>query len=141
MPQALQHSSPQILEFDAFREVLAGYVSSPLGKAGVSQFVPSSDRLWIARQQQLAEETRRFLVAGGSFDFSGLFDAHVLLSQAKISGAALELSQLRDVLLLADKAAEWRAMALHPPDPRRGGLKELLELLRSIAGFTPLLRD
>ncbi len=139
MPQAIQHSSSRILEFDAFREVLAGYVSSPLGKAGVSQLVPSADRPWIARQQRLAEETRRFLVAGGSFDFSGLFDAHVLLSQAKISGATLELSQLRDVLLLADKAAEWREMALHPPDAVRGEWKEMLELSRSIADFTPLL--
>ncbi len=140
MPQALQHSSSRILEFDAFREVLAAYVSSPLGKAGVSQLVPSADRPWIARQQQLAEETRRFLVAGGSFDFSGLFDAHVLLSQAKISGAALELSQLRDVLLVADKAAEWREMALHPPDAVRGAWKDMQELSLRIADFTPLLR-
>src|SRR5258708_12412116 len=101
MPQALQHSSSRILEFDAFREVLAGYVSSPLGKAGVSQLVPSADRTGVARQQQLAEETRRFLGAGGSFDFSGLFAAHVLLSQATISAPALGLAQLPNLLLFS----------------------------------------
>jgi dsDNA-specific endonuclease/ATPase MutS2 len=47
----LKHSSARVLEFDAFRDVLAAYVSSPLGKAGVSQLAPSSDREWIVRRE------------------------------------------------------------------------------------------
>src|SRR5260221_6635076 len=136
----LKHSSARVLEFDAFGDVLAAYVSSPLGKAGVSHLAPSSDREWIARQQQLADETRRFLVAGGSFEFSGLFDAQTLLAKAKIAGAVLEINELRDVILVVDKSAEWREMAAHPPDAVRNEWRQMLELSLRIADFTPLLR-
>src|SRR5437764_15397427 len=115
MPQPLQHTSARVLEFDHFREVLAGYVGSPLGKARVSQLAPTVDREWIARQQQLAEEVRQYWVAGGRFHFSGLFDARELLAKSRIAGAALELIELRDILLVVDKAAEWRESALNTP--------------------------
>jgi DNA mismatch repair protein MutS2 len=136
----LEHSSSRVLEFDAFRDLLAAYVNSPLGKAGVSQLMPSADHPWIARQQQLAEEARRFLVAGGRFDFSGLFDAQTLLAKAKIVGAVLEINQLRDILLLVDKSSEWREMALHPPDAVKNEWREMSGLAIRIADFTPLLR-
>jgi DNA mismatch repair protein MutS2 len=136
----LQHSSSRVLEFEVFRDVLGGYVSSPLGRAGVAQITLSTDRAWIARQQQLAEETRRFLVAGGSFDFAGLFDARTLLSKARIQGAVLEIDELRDIILLVDKAAEWRELAAHPTDSIRSAWEHMQQLSLRIADFTPLLR-
>jgi DNA mismatch repair protein MutS2 len=140
VPQSLQHSSSRVLEFDHFRDVLAAYVSSPLGKARVSALEPSQNRDWINHQQQLADETRRFYVAGGRFDFAGLFDAHNLLAKARIPGAALEIDEIRDLVLLVDKAAEWREMALHPPDAVREHWRGMLELSERIADFGPLLR-
>jgi len=140
VPQPLQHSSARVLEFDHFRDVLGYYVSSPLGKARVSQLEPSLDRAWINHQQQLADEARRFYSAGGRFDFSGLFDARVLLTKSKIPGASLEIDQLRDTLLLVDKAAEWREMALHPPEAVKAEWQGMLELSQSIGDFTLLLR-
>src|SRR5689334_7026249 len=119
VPQPLQHSSSRVLEYDHFRDVLAAYVSSPLGKARVAQLEPSTDRAWIARQQQLAAEARRFYSDGGRFDFYGLFYAYTLLAKARIPGATLEIGQIRDLVLLVDKAAEWREMALHPPEAVR----------------------
>src|SRR5499433_3699472 len=140
VPSPLQHSSARVLEFDHFREFLAGYVSSPLGKAWVAGLAPSSDRAWIAHQQQLAAETRRYLAAGGRFDFSGLFDAGKLIAKARISGAQLEISELRDVILLVDKTAEWREIALHPPDSVKAEWSGMGGLSAQIADFTPLLR-
>jgi DNA mismatch repair protein MutS2 len=140
VPQPLQQSSSRVLEFNLFREVLGGYVTSPLGKERVSQLEPSADRAWIARQQQLAAETRRFLAAGGRFDFSGLFDASQLLAKSRIAGVALEIDQLRDILLLVDKAAEWREIALHPPDAVRSEWRGMEELSLEIADFSDLLR-
>src|SRR5258707_12583543 len=116
VPSPLQHSGTRVLEFDHFRDVLGAYVSSPLGKARVSLLEPSLDRAWINQQQQLADESRRFYSAGGRFDFAGLFDAHTLLAKARIPGATLEIAQIRDLILLVDKAAEWREIALHPPE-------------------------
>lgn len=142
VPQPLEHSSSRVLEFDQFRDLLSAYVHSPLGKAQVLQLVPSADREWIARQQQLAAETRRFLSSGGRFDFSGLFDAGQLLAKAKIPGASLEINQLRDILLVIDKAAEWREIALHPPEAvlRENAWQGMQELSGQIADFTQLLR-
>ncbi len=140
VPQPLQHSSARVLEFTHFRDVLGAYVSSPLGKARLAELEPSSDRAWIDRQQQLADEARRFYFAGGRFDFSGLFDAQTLLAKAKIPGATLEIEQIRDLLLLVDKAAEWRELALHPADAVREHWRGMLELAHQIADFTLLLR-
>jgi DNA mismatch repair protein MutS2 len=140
VPSSLKHSSARVLEFDQFRDLLSAYISSPLGKARVGILAPSSDREWIGRQQQLSEETRRYLAAGGRFDFSGLFDAGQLLAKARIQDASLEIDQIRDILLLVDKAAEWREIALHPPDAVRGQWQGMSELSLSIADFTELLR-
>src|SRR5499427_9198352 len=140
VPSPLQHSSARVLEFTHFRDVLGAYVSSPLGKARLAQLEPSADRAWIARQQQLAEEARKFYAAGGRFDFSALFDATNLLAKAKIPGATLEIGQIRDLVLLVDKASEWRELALHPADAVRDHWRGMLELAQQIADFTLLLR-
>src|SRR5262249_35964926 len=138
VPSPLKHSSARVLEFEHFREVLAGYVWSPLGLARVAQVVPSSDRRWIAHQQQLAGEARKFLTGGGRFDFSGLFDPRQLLAKARIAGAQLEISELRDIHLVVDKAAEWREIALHPPEAVKQQWSGMAELAQGIADFTPL---
>ncbi|MFL6388681.1 MAG: endonuclease MutS2 [Terriglobales bacterium] len=140
VPAPLQHSSARVLEFDHFRDVLGAYVSSPLGKARIAQLEPSLDRAWINQQQQLADESRRFYVAGGRFDFAGLFDAHNLLAKARIPGATLEIEQIRDLVLLVDKSSEWREMALHPPDAVKPHWIGMLALTQQIADFTLLLR-
>jgi DNA mismatch repair protein MutS2 len=141
IPSPLQHASSRVLEFDHFRDVLGGYVWSPLGKARIARLAPSSDRAWILRQQQLAEETRRYLAAGGRFDFSVMFDAGQLLAKAKIAGASLEIAEIRDILLVVDKAAEWREIAAHPPEAVKHEWRAMEELSLAIADFTPLLRS
>jgi DNA mismatch repair protein MutS2 len=142
VPSPLKHSSARVLEFDQFHDLLSAYVSSPLGKARVTELAPSSDRAWIDHQQQLAAETRRYLTAGGRFDFSGMFDAGQLLAKSRIAGAQLEIAELRDILLVVDKAAEWREIALHPPDAvlKDNGWQGMGQLSQQIADFTPLLR-
>jgi DNA mismatch repair protein MutS2 len=140
VPSPLEHSSSRVLEFTHFRDFLGVYISSPLGKARVAQLEPSADRAWIVRQQQLAEEARRFYRSGGRFDFSALFDAQDLLAKAKIPGATLEMDHIRGILLLTDKASEWRELALHPADALREHWGGMLELAGRIADFTPLLR-
>jgi len=139
-PQPLQHSSQRVLEFDAFRELLGAYISSPLGKLHVTQLAPTSDRQWIDRQQQLAEEARQYLVAGGHFDFSALFDARSLLAKSRIESAVLEIQELRDILLLVDKTSEWREIALNPPEAVKFKWEGMRELALAIADFTGLLR-
>ncbi len=139
-PQPLQHVSSRVLEFNTFLEVLGMYISSSLGKARAAALAPTGDRDWITRQQQLAEEARRFLASGSRFDFSGLFDAQTLLAKARIPGAMLEIDELRDTLLLVDKASEWREIALNPSAAVQESWVEMRAISQGIADFTPLLR-
>ncbi len=136
----MQHSSERVLEFDQLRQLLAAYTASPLGHERVIQLTPSRDRHWIAGQQQLTEELRGYLRTGGRFDFHGLLDPTALINQSRIRGVALEITDIRDLLLVADRAAEWREIALHPAANIAEKWNAIRELSQSIADFTPLLR-
>jgi len=140
VPDPTQHASERVLEFDHLREQLAAYAASPLGQQRIAGLAPSLDRQWIERQQLLTEELRGYLRNGGRFDFHGLLDPTPLINRARIQGAALELTEIRDALLLADRAAEWREIALHPPVAIEAKWETVHGLSRNIGDFTLLLR-
>jgi DNA mismatch repair protein MutS2 len=137
---SLLHSSARVLEFDSLRALLRGYASSPLGQDRITALAPSTDRDWIEIQQQLASEIREFRRVGGRFDFSGLLDIKSLVEKSRIAGAALETTEIRDVVLLVDRAAEWRQIALQPPAAMRSEWREVHKLSEQIADFTDFLR-
>jgi DNA mismatch repair protein MutS2 len=141
MPGELTHNSARVLEFDPLRELLRGYCSSPLGQSRVAGLAPSTDRRWIETQQALATEIRDFRRVGGRFDFSGLTDIGPLVEKARIAGVALETTEIRDVIQLVDRAAEWREISLHPPAAMRSEWREGHTLSARIADFTEFLRS
>src|SRR3984893_8231232 len=140
MAEELIHSSSQVLEFDALRLLLRGYASSPLGQKRIASLKPSTDRDWIQSQQELATEMQEFRRVGGRFDFSGLIEIDSLVKKSRIAGAVLETTEIRDVLLVVDRAAEWREIALHPPAAMRSEWQGVRELSRQIVDFTEFLR-
>src|ERR1035438_6822775 len=141
MAGELVHHSARVLEFDALRELLRGYASSPLGQERIAALAPSTDRDWIERQQELAGEIREFRRGGGRFDFSALIDIGLLVEKSRIAGAALETTEIRDVILVVDRAAEWREIALHPPANMRSDWHGGRALSDQIADFTEVLRS
>jgi DNA mismatch repair protein MutS2 len=140
MSAPLIHSSARVLEFESLRELLRGYASSPLGQERIAALTPSTDRDWIESQQELASEIRDFRRVGGSFDFSGLLDVDLLVKEARISGAALETTEIRDVILVVDRAAEWREIVLHPPANMKSDWHRVRTLSDQIVDFTEFLR-
>jgi DNA mismatch repair protein MutS2 len=136
----MQNSSERVLEFDQLRHLLAVYTGSPLGHERVMQLTPSRDQQWVERQQQLTQELRGYLRTGGHFDFHGLTDPGTLISKTRISGAALEITEIRDLLLIADRAAEWREIALHPAADIQDKWQAVRELSERLEDFTLLLR-
>jgi DNA mismatch repair protein MutS2 len=136
----LTHTSARVLEFDSLRELVRGYTSSPLGSGRVSALAPSTDRTWIESQHQLTTEIREFRRVGGRFEFSGLLDVTQLLDKSRISGAALETTEIRDVVFVIDRAAEWREIALSPPAAMRSTWEAVSTLSSGIADFTDFLR-
>jgi DNA mismatch repair protein MutS2 len=139
-PQPLQRSSARVLEFESLRQMLRSYCSSPLGQAQVAALSPSTDTPWIENQQQLTIEIREFRRVGGRFDFSGLLDIGKLLDKSRIAGAALETAEIRDVVLVVDRAAEWREIALNPPAAMKSDWVATAALSAAIIDFTEFLR-
>jgi DNA mismatch repair protein MutS2 len=141
MSQPLVHNSARVLEFDALRELLRGYASSPLGQVKIAALAASTDSDWIVQQQELTAEIREFRRVGGRFDFSGLLDVTKLVEKSRIAGAALETTEIRDVLLLVDRAAEWREIALHPPASMRSEWRRTEAHSQAVPDFTEFLRS
>ena len=140
MPAPFLHSSAAVLEFDRLREMVRGCCQSELGRQAVDELAPTTDAAWVEHQQQLTAEVRAFLQAGGRFDFGGLSDPRQLVLRARIGGAALDPAELREVILLVDRAAEWRQTAAHPPQSMREPWPAVEQLSSTIQDFTPLLR-
>jgi DNA mismatch repair protein MutS2 len=136
----LTHSSARVLEFDALRELLRAYTSSPLGHERIAALAPSIDRDWIQSQQALAQEIREFRRVGGRFDFSALIDIVDLVKKSRIAGAALETTEIRDVILVVDRAAEWREIVLHPPANMQSDWPGVQALSDQVVDFTEFLR-
>jgi DNA mismatch repair protein MutS2 len=140
MSQPLIHNSARVLEFDALRELLRGYASSPLGYTKIVALAPSTDSAWIEEQQELTGEVREFRRVGGRFEFSGLMDVAELVKKSRIAGAVIETTEIRDVLLLVDRAAEWREIAFHPPANMRMEWQRIRALSEAVPDFTEFLR-
>src|ERR1700728_793276 len=141
MPSELTHSSARVLEFEGLRELLRGYTSSPLGRRRIAGLTPSTDRDWLEGQQKLVAEIREFRRVGGRFDFSALIEIGPLVEKSRIAGAALETTEIRDVILVVDRAAEWKEIALHPPANMKSDWKEARALSDQIDDFTEFLRS
>ncbi|MGD1023146.1 MAG: endonuclease MutS2 [Candidatus Sulfotelmatobacter sp.] len=140
MSSPLIHNSARVLEFDAVRELLRGYASSPLGQARIGALAPSVDSEWITEQQELTEEVREFRRVSGRFDFSGLLDISQLVKKSRIAGAVLETTEIRDIVLVIDRAAEWHEIALHPPATMRTDWRRTRLLSESVPDFTEFLK-
>ena len=140
MSPPVLHTSARVLEFDSLRELLRGFASSPLGKDRIASLAPSTDRDWIQTQQQLGTEIREFRRVGGRFDFSALTDIGSLLAKSRIAGAALETTEIRDVIAVVDRAAEWRLTAQNPPAAMRSEWRQIRFLSSQIEDFSDFLR-
>ena len=140
LPQPVAHTSSRVLEFESLRDLLRGYASSPLGAKRIHSLAPSIDRAWIERQQQLTAEIREYRRVGGSFEFAQLLDIEELLDKSRIAGAALETNEIRDVILVADRATEWREISKSPPAAMRGDWSATTELSNGIEDFSDFLR-
>jgi DNA mismatch repair protein MutS2 len=141
VPNPVTHSSSRLLEFETLRDLLAGYASSPLGKRRIAKLLPSLDRPWIETQQQLTTEIREYRRVGGRFEFAGLPEVQRLVEKSRIAGAALETTEIRDVVLVADRASEWREIVGQPPAAMRSEWTAVEALSDGIQDFTVFLRS
>jgi DNA mismatch repair protein MutS2 len=140
VPNPMAESSSRLLEFETLRELLVGYVSSPLGRGRIADLRASLDRAWIDNQQMLTAEIREYRRVGGRFEFAGLPEIDQVLEKSRISGAALETTDIRDIVLTADRASEWREIVRQPPAAMRAEWTAVNALSAGIADFSNFLR-
>jgi DNA mismatch repair protein MutS2 len=141
VPNPVAHTSSRLLEFETLRDLLAGYASSPLGKRRIAELLPSLNRPWIETQQQLTMEIREYRRGGGRFEFAGLPEVQRLMEKSRIAGAALETNEIRDVIVAADRASEWREIVRQPPAAMRSAWTAVEALSAGIQDFTGFLRS
>src|SRR5215469_6624275 len=77
---------------------------------------------------------------GGRFDFSGLTDIGSLLAKSHITGATLETTEIREVIAVVDRSAEWRLIAQNPPAAMRSEWRQVGFLSSQIEDFSDFLR-
>ncbi len=140
VPNPVAHTSSRLLEFEALRDLIAGYTSSSPGRARVLELQPSLDRSWIENQQQLTAEIREYRRVGGRFEFAGLPEVKKLIEESRIAGAALETAEIRDIILIADRASEWREIVHQPPAAMRSDWGAVVALSACIQDFANFLR-
>ncbi len=140
MESALIHTGARVLEFESLRDLVRGYAASPLGQGRTAALSPSVDRRWIENQHQLTVEIREFRRVGGRFEFSGLIDIATTVEKSRIQGAVLETTEIRNVVLVVDRAAEWREVALSPPAAMKVKWTAVEDLSSAITDFTEFLR-
>jgi DNA mismatch repair protein MutS2 len=142
IPSPLREASAAALEWPRLREYIASRTFSALGRAWILALEPCADLAWIELQQQRTAEMRSMLTRGGSFEFRGLFDPTTLLEKARIEGAALESTEIRDLLAVVERVAAWRNLIDPPPNGTRyewPGIAALSEPLLDY-DLAPLLR-
>ncbi|WP_254063648.1 endonuclease MutS2 [Granulicella sp. S190] len=142
IPSPLREASSAVLEWPRLRENIAGRTFSPLGRAWVLALEPCADLAWIDQQQQRTAELRAMLSRGGSFEFRGLFDPTALLDKARIDGAALESTEIRDLLVVVERVAAWRNLIDPSPSGTRYDWPSIAALSAPLLDYdlAPLLR-
>jgi len=141
VPHPVTHTSSRLLEFETLLGLLSGYASSPLGQRRIAELRPSLDHAWLETQHQLTTEIREYRRVGGRFEFAGLPEVRKLIEKSRIAGAALETSEIRDVVLVADRAAEWLEIVRQPPAAMRSEWTAVVALSAGIEDFTVFLRS
>jgi DNA mismatch repair protein MutS2 len=145
------HTSGDVLEFEALRELLGRFVSSPLGRAELAGMAPSTDRSALesefAEVAEAIEHVRsaaRPQTAGRGaairVRFDSLPDVATASQKLRIEGAVLDAKEIYDLSVLLDRAAEARSL-LHFAEPRfprlsarAAGMADFRDVLRRIEG-------
>jgi DNA mismatch repair protein MutS2 len=140
IPSPVVNADFAALEWEPLLAFVAGFAASPVGRAAILAFRPSTDEPWITHQHQLTGEVRLLLEEQVSIPLGGLFDPMQLADKARIPDVALEASELQAVARLANDIAAWQSLLREPPARVAGKLPglslltaNLPEGLRSLA--------
>jgi len=117
--------SADLLEFDKLRQLLAGFVPSPLGRARLAALAPQSDQAAIEEQLAETAEAIAYLErvrnsrsgSPGPLRFADLPDVEESAKKLRIDGVVLDGLELFNLGVVLSRAAEAKAL-LQTAGPR-----------------------
>jgi len=135
------------LEFDKLLELVRGYCGCPLGEAKVLGLVPETEEDIPVARLRLASEASDYLKVIRGADsaaagiqpvrFAGFTDASEPLAKLGVEGVTLEISEVLELLTLADLATDVRRTLV----AARTRFQHLAREADRIADFHDLLRE
>jgi DNA mismatch repair protein MutS2 len=141
-------TSADVLEFEALRDLLRRYLSSPLGNAELQKMQPHTKREQLEAELADAEEATQYLRAASKpqpaargaairINFSSIPDLTPTVHKLRIEGAVLDPKEISDVLAFLDRAADARSILQSVAErfPRLGARAQ------TIGEFRTLLND
>jgi DNA mismatch repair protein MutS2 len=141
-------TSAEVLEFEALRQLLGRYISSPMGRRELAKVAPRTDREALAEDLAEAGEAIEYLRLAGRpqpaargaairVDFGGLPDTEGAVHKLRIEGASLDPKEIFDVFALLDRAADAKSVLTAAAErfPRLGARAQ------TIGEFRALLQD
>ena len=148
---SLVKTSSEILEFEALRELVGRFVSSPLGRGELGKVEPHADGQRLANDLAEAGEAIEYLRAASRpqpaargaairVDFAGLPDVEPAVHKLRIEGAGLEPKEIFDLFALLDRAADAKSLLTAAAErfPRLGrraaAIGEFRALLQELDG-------
>ncbi len=134
IPSPVAHADFVALEWEPLLALVAGFAASPVGRAALLSFQPSTDETWITEQHKLTAEVRLLLEEQVSIPLGGLFDPTQLADKARIPDVALEATELQAVARLANDIAAWQSLLQSPPARVVGRLPELSARSAGLSG-------
>ncbi|MFN0169573.1 MAG: endonuclease MutS2, partial [Bryobacteraceae bacterium] len=143
----MKRTSGDILEFDALRELVGRYVSSPFGRARLADVEPHGDRARAEADLAEAEEATHHLRAASQpgagvprISFRELPDITQACHKLRMQGGVLDAAEVAEVLTVLDRAADIKSnltavTGRFPLLGRRGlAMGEFRDVLRDLSG-------
>src|SRR5260370_27290161 len=147
----MKTTSADLLEFEALKELLGRFVSSPLGQAELEKIAPSTDLEALSEALAEAGEAIQYLRSAAQpkpaqrgaairLNFSSIPDLRSAAGKLRIEGTSLDPKEIFDLISLLDRAADFKsilsAVAERFPRLRRQALAigEFRAVLQDVAG-------
>jgi len=144
----VNHTSADLLEFEALRTLVGRYISSAGGRSELERIAPESKRNELHETLAETGEAMAYLASAAQpqsaargaalrLQFDGMADVRPHVTKLSIEGVVLEGLEIREVVSLLDRACDIRAVVV----ATEARFPRLAARAARIAGFRPLVAD
>jgi DNA mismatch repair protein MutS2 len=124
--------SCRILEFDAVKDLLRGFLSGPISHSLVGALSPSVDLDAIRAAHERVREAMDYLREGSRPSLGGLEDPGTILDRLRVEGFSCPAREILTVLAVMRKSQELRKNFASDSFPQLAGLAGVLPDFRSL---------